>query len=135
MLQDMAVAPAGTAGLPESVRRDFPILDQQVHEKQLIYLDSAATSQKPAVVLDAVRDFYAHDNANVHRGVHALASRATDAYEAARTKVAHLINASSDREIVWTRNASEAINLVAQTWARSNLTEGDEARFPGTCLR
>ena len=129
----MAVTPASSIDLPATVRRDFPILDQLVHDKQLIYLDSAATSQKPSVVLDAVREFYAKDNANVHRGVHALASRATDAYEAARTKVANLINARSDREIVWTRNATEAINLVAQSWGRANLAEGDEVRCPDTC--
>lgn len=131
--QDMAVTPASSIDLPATVRRDFPILDQLVHDKQLVYLDSAATSQKPSAVLDAVREFYAKDNANVHRGVHALASRATDAYEAARTKVANLINARSDREIVWTRNATEAINLVAQSWGRANLAEGDEVRWPDTC--
>lgn len=122
-------ATSAASSLPGRVRRDFPILDQQVHGKQLVYLDSAATSQKPEAVIDAVREFYTQDNANVHRGVHALASRATDAYEAARRKVAKLINANSDREVVWTRNATEAINLVAQTWGRANLKEGDEARF------
>ena len=128
MLQGMDVASARmSSSLPDRVRSDFPILDQRVHGKHLVYLDSAATSQKPQVVLDAVRDFYCQDNANVHRGVHALASRATDAYEGARRKVANLVNAQSDREIVWTRNATEAINLVAQTWARANVKEGDEA--------
>jgi cysteine desulfurase / selenocysteine lyase len=120
------VAPA--KGLAQRVRADFPILDQVVHDKPLIYLDSAATSQKPTAVLDAVRAYYDHDNANVHRGIHALASRATDAYEAARAKVARLVNAASDREIVWTRNATEAINLVARAWAQPRLQPGDEVR-------
>jgi cysteine desulfurase / selenocysteine lyase len=109
-----------------NVRSDFPILEQEVNGKPLVYLDSAATSHKPTQVLDAIREHNVRNTANVHRGVHALASRATDAYEAARTKVANFINAASDREIVWTRNATEAINLVAQSWAMHNLDEGDE---------
>ena len=124
-MQDFA-PPQG--GLAQRVRSDFPILDQRVHDKPLVYLDSAATSQKPTAVLDAVRAYYDNDNANVHRGVHALASRATDAYEAARGKVARFVNAGSDREIVWTRNATEAVNLVANSWARQNLRPGDEVR-------
>jgi cysteine desulfurase / selenocysteine lyase len=116
------------ATLVDRVRGDFRILDQTVHGKPLVYLDSAATSQKPSQVLDAVRRYYESDNANVHRAVHALAARATEAYEAARGKVARLINAPSDREIVWTRNATEAVNLVANSWGRANLGPGDEAR-------
>ena len=95
------------------VHSDFPILHQQIHGKPLVYLDNAATSQKPIAVLDALRHYYETDNANVHRGVHTLSSRATDDYEGARDKVAAFVNAASRQEIVYTRNATEAINLVA----------------------
>lgn len=125
-LQSPAAPPQQATSLAERVRPDFAVLHQRVHEKPLVYLDSAATSQKPAQVLDAVRAYYDHDNSNVHRGVHALAARATDAYEAARRKVAALINAPSDREIVWARGATEAVNLVANSWGRQNLGPGDE---------
>ncbi|XHX80733.1 MAG: SufS family cysteine desulfurase [Stenomitos frigidus ULC029] len=108
------------------VRADFPILHQQIHGKPLVYLDNAATSQKPIAVLDALRHYYDHDNANVHRGVHTLSSRATDAYEGARDKVAAFVNAASRQEIVYTRNASEAINLVAYAWGNANVKQGDE---------
>lgn len=108
------------------VRPDFPILNQRIHDQPLVYLDNAATSQKPIAVLDALRYYYEHDNANVHRGVHTLSSRATDAYEGARDKVAAFVNAASRQEIVFTRNASEAINLVAYSWGLSNLQQGDE---------
>ncbi len=111
--------------LAAQVRPDFPILHQQVNGKPLVYLDNAATSQKPLVVLDALRDYYERDNANVHRGVHTLSSRATDAYEGARDKIAKFVNAASRQEIVFTRNASEAINLVAYAWG-STLKQGDE---------
>jgi len=111
--------------LAAQVRPDFPILHQQVNGKPLVYLDNAATSQKPLVVLDALRDYYERDNANVHRGVHTLSSRATDAYEGARDKIAKFVNAASRQEIVFTRNASEAINLVAYAWG-STLQPGDE---------
>ena len=107
------------------VHSDFPILHQQIHGKPLVYLDNAATSQKPIVVLDALRHYYEYDNANVHRGVHTLSSRATDSYEGARDKVAAFVNASSRQEIVYTRNATEAINLVAYSWG-STLKSGDE---------
>lgn len=107
-------------------RQDFSILQQQVHGQPLVYLDNAATSHKPDQVLQAHRDFYNEYNSNVHRGVHTLSSLATDAYEAARSKVARFVNAASDQEIVWTRNASEAINLVAQSWGMNFLKEGDE---------
>lgn len=111
--------------LAVQVRPDFPILHQQVNGKPLVYLDNAATSQKPLVVLNALRDYYERDNANVHRGVHTLSSRATDAYEGARDKIAKFVNAASRQEIVFTRNASEAINLVAYAWG-STLQQGDE---------
>ncbi|AFY36609.1 cysteine desulfurase [[Leptolyngbya] sp. PCC 7376] len=115
-----------TKSLAAEVRDDFPILNQEVHGKPLIYFDNAATSQKPQAVLDALMHYYTSDNANVHRGIHSLSSRATDAYEGARDKVAKFINATSRDEIVYTRNASEAINIVAYTWGLANLTAGDE---------
>jgi cysteine desulfurase / selenocysteine lyase len=112
--------------LGDRVRDDFPILHQQVNQNPLIYFDSAASSQKPQAVLDALQHYYQNDNANVHRGAHTLSGRATDAYEGARDKVAQLINAASRDEIVYTRNASEAINLVAYSWGLANLQPGDE---------
>ena len=112
--------------LAAKVCADFPILNQEIHGHRLVYLDNAATSQKPIVVLDALRHYYELDNANVHRGVHTLSSRATDAYEGARDKVAAFINAASRQEIVYTRNASEAINLVAYAWGMNTLQPGDE---------
>jgi len=111
--------------LAAQARPDFPILHQQVNGKPLVYLDNAATSQKPLVVLNTLRDYYEQDNANVHRGVHTLSSRATDAYEGARDKVARFVNAASRQEIVFTRNATEAINLIAYAWG-STLQPGDE---------
>ncbi|MGF1480366.1 MAG: SufS family cysteine desulfurase [Cyanophyceae cyanobacterium] len=112
--------------LAEQVRSDFPILHQDVQEKPLIYLDNAATSQKPQAVLDALCHYYEADNANVHRGAHTLSVRATEAYEQARDKVAKFVNAASRNEIVFTRNATEAINLVAYSWALNHLQPGDE---------
>ncbi|ERN42684.1 cysteine desulfurase, SufS subfamily [Rubidibacter lacunae KORDI 51-2] len=112
--------------LAAEVRADFPILNQEIHGNPLIYFDNAATSQKPVAVLNALRDYYENDNANVHRGAHALSARATEKYEAARDKVAAFVNSASRNEIVFTRNASEAINLVAHTWGASNLQAGDE---------
>src|SRR5262245_10963843 len=109
-----------------AVRADFPVLHQRVHGHPLVYLDNAATSQKPAVVLDTLRHYYEFDNANVHRGVHELSGRATDAYEGAREIVRAFLNAASVREIVFTRNATEAINLVARSWGDENLRAGDE---------
>ena len=100
----------------ERLRRDFPALDQEVSGRPLAYLDNAATSQKPRRVLDALRSYYEHDNANVHRGLHELSRRATDAYEAARAVVARWIGASSAEEVVWTRGTTESINLVAASW-------------------
>lgn len=112
--------------IADFVRADFPILHQKVHGKPLVYLDNAATSQKPKAVLDAIQHYYEFDNANVHRGVHALSVRATEAYEGARDKVAAFVNAASRNEIVFTRNASEAINLVAYSWGMNTLKAGDE---------
>ena len=112
--------------LGDRVRDDFPILHQKVNDNPLIYFDSAASSQKPQAVLDVLQHYYKRDNANVHRGAHTLSGRATDAYEGARDKVAKFINAASREEIVFTRNASEAINLVAYSWGLANLNPGDE---------
>jgi cysteine desulfurase/selenocysteine lyase len=109
-----------------ALRADFPALHQEVHGRPLVYLDNAATTQKPAVVLDAIRHYYEHDNANIHRGVHALSERATVAHEAARETIRTFLNARSEREIVFTRNATEAINLVARAWTEANLRPGDE---------
>ncbi len=112
--------------LAEIAHADFPILHQEVNGKPLVYLDNAATSQKPLVVLETLRHYYEQDNANVHRGAHTLSVRATEAYESARDKVASFINAASRQEIVFTRNASEAINLVAYSWGMNTLQPGDE---------
>jgi len=110
----------------EKVRRDFPALAQEVHGKPLVYLDSAATSQKPRAVIDAVSRFYAEDNANVHRAVHALAERATARLESARGKVQRFIGAGHPHEIVFVRGVTEAVNLVAQSFGRSRVHQGDE---------
>jgi cysteine desulfurase/selenocysteine lyase len=110
----------------ERVRADFPILERTVRGRPLVYLDNAATTQKPRVVLDAIAAYYTGINANVHRGVHELSERATEAYEAARERVRAFFNAASSREIVFTRNATEGINLVAQSFARPLLAAGDE---------
>lgn len=108
------------------IRQDFPILDREIRPGvKLVYLDSTATSQKPAVVIEAMNNFYRRSNANIHRGVHALAEEATALYEQARFKIAKFINASNAHQIVYTRNTTESINLVAYTWARSNLKSGD----------
>ncbi|TVQ25398.1 MAG: SufS family cysteine desulfurase [Leptolyngbya sp. DLM2.Bin15] len=112
--------------LAAKLRPDFPILHQQVHGHPLVYLDNAATSQKPIAVLEALQHYYQFDNSNVHRGVHTLSARATDAYEGARDKVAAFVNAAHREEIIYTRNASEAINLVAYAWGMTTLTAGDE---------
>ncbi len=109
-----------------AIRRDFPALDQTVHGRRLVYLDSAATSQKPRQVLDALRAYYETDNANVHRGVHSLSQRATDAYEAGRRRVQRFLNAAEAREIVFVRGATEGINLVAATFGRMRVSAGDE---------
>ena len=108
-----------------AIRRDFPILDRRINGKPLIYLDSAATSQKPRSVIDAMTDYYQRYNANPHRGVYAISEEATAAYEEARQKVAGFINARSPKEIVFTRNTTEAINLVRYSWGRSAVSRGD----------
>jgi cysteine desulfurase/selenocysteine lyase len=110
----------------DRIRRDFPILEREVHPGvPLAYLDSTATSQKPTAVIESMNSFYMRSNANIHRGVHTLAEEATGLYEQARAGIAAFINAASPREIVYTRNTTESINLVAHTWARANLKSGD----------
>jgi cysteine desulfurase/selenocysteine lyase len=109
-----------------SVRRDFPILAEEVDGHPLVWLDNAATTQKPRAVIDRLAHYYAHENSNVHRGAHTLAARSTDAYEGARDKVRRFLNAGSTREIIFTRGATEAINLVAQSWGRRYVERGDE---------
>ncbi|CAN5836144.1 cysteine desulfurase [soil metagenome] len=135
-MTDLAVGvprAAGAGQAPEPrvldvarVRADFPILRRQVRGRPLVYLDNAATTQKPQAVLDAITSYYTTTNANVHRGVHLLSQLATEAHDAAREKVATFFNASSSREIVFTRNSTEGINLVAQTYGRWRVNEGDE---------
>lgn len=110
----------------ERIREDFPILHELVHGKPLVYLDNAATAHKPRSVIEATNAYYRHDNANIHRGVHELSQRATAAYERTRTAVAQFINASSPQEIVFVRGATEAINLVAQSYGTSHIAAGDE---------
>ena len=105
----------------KTIREDFPILRETAHGHPLIYFDSAATSQKPRPVIEALRDFYEHDNANVHRGLHTLSSRATEAYERARQHVAEYIGAASADEIIFTRGTTESINLVAQAWGENSF--------------
>src|SRR5438105_15259181 len=109
-----------------AIRADFPILDQKVHGQPLIYFDNAATTQKPRAVVDALRRYYEHDNANVHRGIHELSNRATTAFEGARARAAKFINARTADEIVFTRGTTESINLVAQSWGTKNLKPGDK---------
>ena len=128
----MTIAPKARSGanivnLASQYRADFPILEQKAPDgRPLVYLDHAATSQKPRQVLAALQQYYNCDNANVHRGAHQLSARATESFEGARSITAEFIGASSSREIVFTRNASEAINLVARTWGDANLRKGDE---------
>lgn len=110
----------------ERIRRDFPILDQKVHGKPLVYLDNAASSQKPRAVIDAIRTYYENDHANVHRGVHALSERATELYEEARVKIQKFIGAPCLRELIFTRGTTEAINLIAATFGRLQVHAGDE---------
>lgn len=109
----------------ERIRRDFPILNQQVNDRPLIYFDNAATSQKPIAVIESLREYYMHYHSNIHRGVHHLAQLATEAYENARTKVKVHINASKREEVIFTYGTTDGINLVAQTWGRKNIGKGD----------
>jgi cysteine desulfurase/selenocysteine lyase len=110
----------------EAIKRDFPILRERVNGRPLVWLDNAATTQKPQSVIDRLKYFYEHENSNVHRAAHELAARATDAYESAREKVRHFVNASSTREIIFVRGATEGINLIAQSWGRRNIQKDDE---------
>ena len=110
----------------EKIRQDFPILKEKIRGKNLVYLDNAATCQKPQAVIDSIVQVYSHDYANVHRGVHTLSVRSTDKFEAARTKVKEFINAASDKEIIFVKGATEAVNLVAQTYGKANIKAGDE---------
>lgn len=109
----------------QKIRKDFPILNQLAHGKPLVYLDNAATTQKPQAVINAIVDYYQHDNSNVHRGVHLLSERATEAYEKARGSVQKFLNAADSSEIIFVRGTTEAINLVAQTYGRQNVGEGE----------
>ncbi|EED36889.1 cysteine desulfurase [Luminiphilus syltensis NOR5-1B] len=111
---------------PAGLRADFPILDQQVNGRDLVYLDNAATTQKPESVIAAIDGYYRADNSNVHRGAHALADRATVAFEAARERVSGFINSPLAKQVIWTRGTTESINLVAQSWGRQNLGPGDK---------
>lgn len=119
-----AAPPAGRLD-PDALRADFPILSTTAHGRPLVYLDSAATSQKPLAVIEAMDTYYREYNANVHRGIYSIGERATAAYEAARGSVARFINAPDPREVVWVRNATEAVNLVAHSWGRRNIRRGD----------
>ncbi len=110
----------------EKIRKDFPILREKVHGKALVYLDNAATTQKPLAVIEALDQYYREYNSNIHRGLHLLSEKATAVYEAARIKAQKFLNAADSREIIFTRGTTEGINLVAQTWGRQNLIEGDE---------
>lgn len=109
----------------ETIRADFPILERKINGNPVVYLDSAATSQKPHIVIDAISNYYRQINSNVHRGVHTLSMEATDAYETARSKIQRLIAAPTPESIIWTRNTSESLNLVAYSWALPNLKQGD----------
>ncbi|WXA89838.1 cysteine desulfurase [Pendulispora rubella] len=109
-----------------AVKRDFPILEERVHGRRLVWLDNAATTQKPQAVIDRLSYYYEHENSNIHRAAHALAARATDAYEAARDKVRRFMNAPSSKNIIFVRGATEGINLVAQSWGWRNIVAGDE---------
>jgi len=127
--QPDVVPDLGTAKRPldaRLIRRDFPILQERVHGKQLIWLDNAATTQKPNAVIDRLSYFYKHENSNIHRAAHDLAARATDAYESAREKSRRFLNASSPREVIFVRGTTEGINLVAQAWGRRNVQKDDE---------
>src|SRR5690554_4110118 len=111
---------------PDKIRRDFPILQQRVHGQPLVYFDSAATTQKPQVVMDALDNYYLLDNSNVHRAAHALADRATAAFESARRQVSSFINSPKSEHVIWTRGTTESINLVASSYGRAVLQPGDK---------
>ena len=109
----------------EKIRKDFPILNEKVNGKDLVYLDNAATSQKPKEVIDSLVSYYEKYNSNVHRGVHALSIKATDEFEKSRIKIQKFINAKSSNEIIFTRNASESLNLIAYSWGKDNIKSDD----------
>jgi cysteine desulfurase/selenocysteine lyase len=131
-----SLSPIKSGAVPSSpfdlarIREDFPILKQTVKGKPLIYLDNAATSQKPQVVIDALNRYYREENANIHRGVHHLSEKATDLFEQARVKIQHWINAKESKEILFVRGTTEAINLVAQSYGRKHLKMSDEIPSP-----
>src|SRR5664280_3266898 len=110
----------------EKIREDFPVLKQKIHGKPLVYLDSAATAQKPWTVIEAIRKFYEVDCANIHRGVHELSQRSTAAYEETRSKARRFLNARSKEELIFVRGTTEGINLVSSSWGRKNVKAGDE---------
>ena len=110
----------------DQIRKDFPILNEKVNGKELVYLDSAATSQKPLCVLETLKNYYSKHNSNVHRGVHYLAEQATEAFEQSRQKVAQFIGSTEKSEVIFTRGATESINMVAYGWGEDNVSEGDE---------
>ena len=124
--ESVSVSDSGTKFDVTSLRKDFPGLHQEIKGKPLVYLDNAASSQKPRQVIEAIKNFYSNDYANIHRGVHELSERATNAYENARLKVQRFLGASSEREVIFVRGTTEGINLVAQTYGRANLDENDE---------
>ena len=123
MIEEITLTPAFDV---TEIRKSFPILEREVNNKPLVYLDNAATAQKPKVVIDALNDYYSNYNANIHRGIHLLAEEATAAYEATRVTVQKFINAAWPEEIIFTRGTTEGINLVAYTWGRQNIRAGDE---------
>ena len=109
----------------QDIKKDFPIFSRQINGRDLVYLDSAATTQKPTEVIDSITNYYKNCNSNIHRGIYSISIEATELYENARNTIAKFINANSPRELVFTRNATEAINLVANVWVTANLKEGD----------
>ncbi|MFL2784545.1 MAG: cysteine desulfurase [Dehalococcoidia bacterium] len=110
----------------QNIRKDFPILEREINGSQLVYLDNAATTQKPRQVIESLVNYYENSNSNVHRGVHSLSMEATDLFEEAREKVSSFINSETSQSLIWTRNASESLNLIVHTWAKTNLNSGDE---------
>ncbi|MGB5529230.1 MAG: aminotransferase class V-fold PLP-dependent enzyme, partial [Ignavibacteriaceae bacterium] len=123
---DIAVAVSKMKYDVNGIREDFPILKKKVHDKNLVYLDNAATTQKPTYVIDRVNKYYTTMNANIHRGVHALSQEATEAFEGARIQIKQFINALGKNQIIFTRGTTESINLVASSYGRDNIKEGDE---------
>ena len=110
----------------QNIRKDFPILDREINGSRLVYLDNAATTQKPRQVIESLVNYYENSNSNVHRGVHSLSMEATDLFEEAREKVSSFINSETSQSLIWTRNASESLNLIVHSWASVNLNPGDE---------